>query len=142
MMDERQFWLKSSLFEIESGEDERTNPGCYGKQLATWLRSKLIEKGYNVEELIAEDWGWCVMCGREPFLLWVGCGSVLEHGPQLDAPPLRGKDVTWSCFVAAEKPFLRGLFKRMDTTAAVEKLYKQVEGILKAEPAITLVAEP
>jgi hypothetical protein len=139
-MNDHQLWLKSSLFEIEPGEDERTNPGCYGKQLATWLRSKLIEKGYKVEEVIPEDWGWCVMCARAPFMLWVGCGSVLDQEP--GAPHPSGKDMTWSCFVTAEKPFLRGLFKRIDTTSAVAQLYREVEAILKAEPTITLTAEP
>jgi hypothetical protein len=141
-MNDHQLWLKSSLFEIEPGEDEKTNPGCYGKQLATWLRSKLIEKGYKVEEVIAEDWGWCIMCMRDPFLLWVGCGCALDHEPKPDDPPPSGKDVTWSCFVAAEKPLLRGLFKRIDTASAVEKLYREVEGILKAEPSVSLTEEP
>jgi len=141
-MNDHQLWLKSSLFEVEPGEDENTNPGCYGKQLATWLRSKLIAKGYKVEEVIPEDWGWCVMCNRAPFLLWVGCGSVLDREPTPDAPPPDGKEITWSCFITAEKPFLRGLFKRIDSAAAVEKLFKEVEGILKSESAITLTSEP
>jgi hypothetical protein len=106
------------------------------------LRTKLVEKGYKVEEVIPEDWGWCVMCARDPFMLWVGCGSVLDHEPNPDAPPPSRKEITWSCFVTAEKPFLRGLFKRIDTTSAVERLYRDVEGILKAEPTITLTAEP
>jgi hypothetical protein len=141
-MNDHQLWLKSSLFEIELGEDENTNPGCYGKQLATWLRSKLIGKGYKVEEVIPEDWGWCVMCTRDPFMLWIGCGSVLDHEPIPDAPRPSGKDVIWSCFVTAEKPFLRSLFKRIDTSSAVEKLYKEVESLLKSEPAITLMDAP
>ncbi|HKA45050.1 MAG TPA: hypothetical protein VKF40_23910 [Burkholderiales bacterium] len=141
-MNDHQLWLKSSLFEIEPREAEQTNRGCYGKQLANWLRTKLIETGYKPEEVIAEDWGWCVMCARDPFMLWVGCGSVLDLEPKPGAPPSLGKDVTWSCFVTAEKPFLRGLLKRIDTTSAVEKLYKDVESIFEAEPSITLTQEP
>ena len=50
-----QFWFKSSLFDIEQGEDEETNPLCFGRQLSNWLRIKLREKGYDVEDVIAED---------------------------------------------------------------------------------------
>jgi hypothetical protein len=140
-MDDHQLWLRSSLFEIEAGEDQQTNPGRYGKQLSTWLRSKLIERGYKAAEVLPEDWGWCVMCRREPFLLWIGCGSVFDDSQYPNSPP-PGREVTWSCFVTAEKPFLRGLFKRIDTSAAVEALFKDVEAILAAEPSISLTEEP
>jgi len=50
-----QFWFKSTLFEIEPGEDKETNPRCYGKHLANWLRQKLVEKGYAVEGVGPED---------------------------------------------------------------------------------------
>ena len=107
-----------------------------------WLRTKLIERGYKVEEVISEDWGWCVMCTRDPFMLWVGCGSVFDKEPSAEDPAPLGNDVTWSCFVNAEKPLLRGLFKRIDMTPAVEKLYKDVHSIFAAESSITLTQEP
>ena len=43
------FWFKSSLFEIEPGEDEAINPGVYGMQLAEWLAGKFGGFGYNAE---------------------------------------------------------------------------------------------
>jgi hypothetical protein len=70
------YWFTSSLFEIEPGEDKETNPGCYGRQLAVWLRKQLQERGHTVEPIINEDWGRCLMCSRDPFLLWVGCGNM------------------------------------------------------------------
>jgi hypothetical protein len=53
------YWFKSSKFEIEPGEDEEINPGMYGRQLARWLKQRLTEKGYSVEDIINEDWGRC-----------------------------------------------------------------------------------
>ena len=44
------YFFKSNLFEIEPGEDEETNPGCYGKQLSHWLKDKFSKLGYEVEE--------------------------------------------------------------------------------------------
>jgi hypothetical protein len=54
----RGYWFTSDLFQIQKGEDEETNPGCYGKELGNWLCEKLKSFGYDVEELIPEDWGW------------------------------------------------------------------------------------
>jgi len=59
----------SDLFEIEPGEDEQINPRRYGRQLASWLKAGLESRGYSVEPVIAEDWGRCLMCSRDPFLL-------------------------------------------------------------------------
>ena len=36
------FWFKSSLFEIEPGEDEEINPNIYGKQVGELAGSVLI----------------------------------------------------------------------------------------------------
>lgn len=66
------FWFKSTRFEIEPGEDDEINPRIYGRQLAVWLEEQLEQRGYNVEPVIAEDWGRCLMCSRSPFSLWVG----------------------------------------------------------------------
>jgi hypothetical protein len=138
-----QLWFKAEQFQIEPGEDEQTNPLCFGKALATWLRGKLTSEGHTVEEVIAEDWGWCVMCQRVPFMLWIGCANVHDYsksGPE--HPPPRGGEVVWSCMVVAELPLLSRLFKRPDTGAATEKLFEQVRRLLNAEPDVTFVEQP
>lgn len=138
-----QLFFRSDRFEIEPGEDAETNPLCYGKQLAAWLRTRLIEKGYAVEDVIPEDWGWCVMCARKPFMLWVGCVSVHDYDKTRPEDPVpKGADVTWSCMVTAETPFFAGLFKRVDVEPALNQLATRVANILAAEPSITLVPEP
>jgi hypothetical protein len=116
---------------------------CYGKQLAGWLRTKLIEKGYTVEDVIPEDWGWCVMCARKPFMLWAGCVSVHDHDRTRPGDPVpKGADVTWSCMVVAETAFLAGLFKRVEVEPALNQLAAHVANILAAEPSIRIVREP
>jgi hypothetical protein len=54
------YWFKSSKFEIEPGEDEEINPRRYGRQLSIWLKSRLEEIGYGVEDIIITVGG----CGR------------------------------------------------------------------------------
>ena len=138
-----QIWFRASQFQIEAGEDEETNPRCYGKHLATWLRGKLIAEGYAVEEVIAEDWGWCVMCRRNPFMLWVGCANIHDYSKSgQDGPLPLGGEVVWSCIIVAEVPMLARLFSRPDTDGATSQLYAQVKRILSAELDIVFVEEP
>ena len=80
------YWFKSSKFEIEPREDEDINPRIYGRQSAVWLKRRLEER---FEDIINEDWGRSLMCQREPFMLWVGCGNVWDYfsTPPIDAHP-------------------------------------------------------
>jgi hypothetical protein len=136
------YWFKSSKFEIEPGEDEEINPRMYGRQLARWLKQRLGENGYSVEDIINEDWGRCLMCSRDPFMLWVGCGNVTDYETAQpgDGPPAKD-DVIWHCFATAEVFFWKRLFRRIETQPAVSKLYTDLGEILSAEPEITLVQE-
>ncbi|SUS05901.1 conserved hypothetical protein [uncultured Defluviicoccus sp.] len=138
-----EYWFTSTLFEIEPGEDEEINPRRYGRQLAVWLKAKLEERGYRIEPAIAEDWGRCLICSREPFMLWVGCGNVVDYDAAQpgDAPPAK-ENVVWHCFSTAEIPLLKRLFKRPDTSFALSKLDEDLRTILSQEPKISLVAQP
>ncbi len=133
------FCFTSSLFNIEPGEDEETNPYRYGKQLAYWIGDGLSKIGYSDVEIIPEDWGWCVMCSREPFMLWVGCGNM-ELMESLEDPSLfETKPIIWQCFVAAEKPFLKRLFGKTDTKSSEMRLQEQLGNLLRSETDIIVV---
>jgi hypothetical protein len=137
------YWFKSSRFEIEPGEDDEINPGMYGRRLARWLKQRLEDKGYRVENIINEDWGRCLMCSREPSMLWVGCGNVTDYETAQpgDGPPANDS-VIWHCFATAEVPFFKRLFRRIEAEPAVLKLHADLGEILRAEPEVTLVQEP
>src|SRR5687768_6831405 len=126
------FWFKSSLFEIEPGEDEGINPGVYGKQLSEWLAGKLSGLGYNVE-VIEEDWGRCIMCNRDPVWLWVGCANMHLDFPELPATVPKKEEIVWHCFVVSEIPFWKRLFKRIDLEPLRKKLTEQLASILSSE---------
>jgi len=137
----RNYRFTSSLFEVEPGEDDEINPGIYGKQLAEWLKARLEDRGYTVEPVINEDWGRCLMCGRKPFLLWVGCANMTDLTASPGVVP-RKEQVTWTCFATAEVPFWKKLFGKIETEAAVAKLHADLGAILAAEASITLLPEP
>ncbi len=132
------FWFTSSIFQIEPGGDDEVNPGRFGRQLALWLSSRLEYRGYEVEPVIAEDWGRCLMISRKPFSLWVGCGNVDDIGER----EVERSEIVWHCFPVAEVPFFKRLFGKPDTAAALQKLSSDLESILVEETTITLVAEP
>lgn len=142
-LEKDQLWFRSPLFEIEPGEDAETNPLCYGRALANWLASALRDEGIEVNDVFPEDWGWCVMVKRAPFLLWIGCGNVHDYEKQKPGDPLpRGEDVVWTCIVAAEVPLLKRLFRAPATTFEVDELYARVKRIVTSARGTTLVDEP
>jgi hypothetical protein len=142
MVNQYQVWFKSTLFEIVPDEDANTNPGRYGKSLANWLREKLIAMGYSVENVIPEDWGWCVLCKRRPFRLWVGCGNVDFDRAPFETSPAGDRTITWTCFVQAEASLFGRVFFRIKTEEAARELYEAVTSILTSEPGIIIVSEP
>ena len=136
------YWFKSTKFEIETDEDDEINPRMYGRQLAVWLKAQLEKNGYAVEEIINEDWGRCLMCARDPFMLWVGCGSPPDYKTaEPGDPPPKKEDVKWHCFVTAEVFFWKRLFRKIDAAPAVAKLHADLGKILAAEPTIVLTDE-
>ncbi len=145
------YWFQSDLFKIQTGEDEETNPACYGKDLGNWLCHKLNALGYEDAELIAEDWGWCVMCKSDAYLLWVGCGSILTETSfeNLNSAILpNNSEIVWHVFTEVEVPFfffksnfLR-LLGKLDTSTAYEKLNRDLKQILEQEPGIRFCEEP
>ena len=143
-------WFKSDLFTIHKGEDEETNPGCYGKELAEWLCIKFSNLGYEAE-VLPEDWGWLVICENDEYLLWVGCGAMGDEIRQEDYDPdnpPKGSDVTWHAFAVIEVPFFwfKSLLKKwtgkLDLDTPLKKLEKELEEILSKDPQITSCDEP
>lgn len=138
-----QFWFRSTLFQVEPGEDAETNPGCYGRALARWLAASLRAEGVIVDEVFPEDWGWCVLLKKQPFRLWLGCGNATGHEERRphDAPS-DAKDFVWTCIATAEVPFLRRLFFAPDTRLEVVDLFKRIKRLVAEAPGTTFVDEP
>jgi len=128
------------LFVIEPGEDEEINPRRYGRQLASWLKAGLESRGYSVEPVIAEDWGRCLMCSRDPFLLWVGCGNEHDYDSARPGdPPPPAERIVWHCFAAAEVGVWKRWFRRLDPAPALAELDEALRDILAGEPGIRLL---
>jgi hypothetical protein len=131
------YWFNSTMFEIEPGEDQETNPGIYGRQLAIWLAEQLRSGGYLSAKTRAEDWGRLIVCAEKPVPLWVGCGNVVGTVNDNGAA-----NAVWHCFAIAEPNFMQRFFSKHATSDAIAKLDSDLESILVHEPRIKLVDEP
>jgi hypothetical protein len=120
VQDMKQLWFTSTHFAPAPGEEDKTNPGRFGEELAKWIKEQLQNNGYTIDESpIPEDWGWVVMVQRKPFSLWVGCSNE-DHSLS-----------RWGLFVEAEKGILQKLFSRADTSSSVSGLEKEIERLVR-----------
>lgn len=144
---EREYWFKSELFQVQKNEDKETNPGCYGKELSEWLAEKLKKQGYKVEGIIPEDWGWCVICVRKEYLLWVGCGSRLTENVE-EVETFETNQIIWHVFPVIEIPWyslksqIKRLLGKLDINQPLNKLAQELKTILSTEPKIQFHETP
>lgn len=122
-----QVTFTSDFFKPIAGEEEHTNPGCYGKAWATWLADRLRERGVSVEGVIPEDFGWVVMISRKPFLLWLACSNT------------DGSITEWTVYSVAELSLLQRLFNRVDPAPEIERLRSHLAELVPSIPCVTNV---
>jgi hypothetical protein len=117
--------FRSSKFPAYEGEEELVNPGLWGKRLAEYLQSKMAENGIGTGEIYAEDWGWAVPLKHDAFPMWIGCGHYQEY------------EDGYLVFIEPSKPTVRkGLFRKIHTTADVERVAAILDRILSTDPQI------
>jgi hypothetical protein len=121
--------FESNAFSVEPGEDARTNPGVFGKALATWLSAQLQVSGSRTGDLIAEDFGWCIPVESKPHRLFVVCASDGESS------------TAWRVFVFAEGGLLSRLLGTDQSARSVSALFGAVKQVLASSPKVTGLRE-
>jgi hypothetical protein len=81
-------------------------------------------RGWSVEGVIPEDFGYCVMVLRKPFTLWIGCGNRRESTNE------------WMAFVVAEGARLRRLLRMLDPSKEVSRVSDVLGEIMKSAPGV------
>ena len=110
--------FRSTDFGPYEYEDEKVNPGVYGKRLADFLAEGLPAQGFKVRCVGAEDWGWMVELDNETFPLWIGRANYEEF------------ENGFLCFIEPSKPFVRKWFTKIDSSSTVERLASAIESLL------------
>ncbi len=118
--------FRSDDFPPYDGEEDRVNPGRYGKRLAEFLVRGLREKGFEPLEPVAEDWGWVVPIKNDGFRLWVGCGNYEEYSDG------------FLCFIETRQPMIRKLLfiRQVETSGKVNALREAIDQVVAATPGI------
>lgn len=114
----------SGKFPPYDGEEDKINPGLYGKRLAEYLVANLRSAGIETDEIFSEDWGWVIPVKSDKFFVWIGCGSYAEYPNG------------FLCFVEASQPFIQRLFNKLDTTEEVQQITDALNKILTSDPEI------
>jgi hypothetical protein len=117
--------IRSSGFPIEPGEDADTNPGVFGRSLAKYLAAQMQARGWNVESIIPEDFGYCVVLARKPFLLWIGCGNRSDRTDE------------WIAFAAAEGARIRRALRIVNPAKHIDHVSAARGEIMKSAPEST-----
>jgi hypothetical protein len=119
--------FRSAKFPAYEGEEDQINPGVWGKRLADYLAAGLTDRGWQIEAIVAEDWGWYVPLKNEGFRLAVCCGHQ------------DGDEDEFLIFTDPSRPSVRKGFKKVDATPQLTRLTKTLQDILQSDPDITEV---
>jgi len=120
-----QVTFRSAKFPAYEGEEDETNPGVWGKRLTEYLAAQLSARDITTDPAIAEDWGWILPVRNDAFPTALCCGH--QDGDQDE----------FLVFTEPSKPFVRRGFKKVVTTAQLQKLTNVVDAILTSDADIT-----
>lgn len=138
---------------MEGEADELCNDGIYGKALAEYLRRHLIPMGYQVPDVVCEDWGWYVSAERDGVALDVcvygfpksdsdDTDSQPADTTEDDIPNLPAGTPLSLCFCVGTrtgKHWSWSRFRKIDRTAQVEALHNDLLKIVQDDPDIRIV---
>jgi len=117
--------------ELEESSDEYINPGCFGRELADFMKEELQSLGYAVEFRCSEDWGyWQEFKHSGSYTLAIGCSNIDESD---------GGMVEHCIFVMPDKPTIRPLknwFRKTPVRSEVQALVNALGGILQSNKQI------
>lgn len=132
---QRYVTFRSLRFELEQEHPEAVNEGCFGQDVAAWLRPFLDAGGFQPSEPIAEDYGWGVWTtvGGDPY--WLAITGM----PPREGDEARGGD--WAICIAYDPGFdlLKRVFHR-PRPADLMAIARAVHAALSGDPGITDVA--
>jgi len=120
--------FRSTMFAVESGEDEATNPGIFGKSLASWIGQELVP-GFSAESIIAEDFAWLVPVPNPQHKLYIACSSVGDSSEE------------WSLMVIAEGGLMSRVLGNGRHVESVAKLYAAVKHRIERAADISEIHE-
>jgi hypothetical protein len=118
--------FESTAFAVIDGEDDETNSGIYGQALARWIAAQLEAPD---DQVIPEDFGWCVRATSSPHQLYVACSSEDDSKNK------------WRVFVFAEGGLMARLLGRDRRAEEIATLFARIKSVLAAHPGVSGITE-
>ena len=115
----------STEFTPPDVEPGQINTERYGYALATWVASRLRERGFTTDVPVPEDWGWFLGVQQAGGVVQVGCGNV------------EGSVSEWLIFLDVARPGMLARLLGRATGAAPNAAYgivAAIHGALQASP--------
>lgn len=100
-------------------EDDYEEPEPFGKVALEYLAAHLPQKGFDVDGVGPEDWGWVLEIKNPDFWLYVGCSFAGEGEFDLN------------CFTIPDQPRIWHVFGRQRKRDRIQKLKNAVEEVLR-----------
>jgi hypothetical protein len=116
--------IRTSAFPFERGEDADTNPGVPGRSVANYVAAQMRARGRNVEGIIPEDFGYCVILARKPLMLWIACSNRSESTDE------------WMAFAVAERELIKRAMGKVDPAAEIGRVSDVLGEIMKSAPGV------
>ena len=98
-----------------------------GRALAQFVGRGLADRGFAVQRLIPEEWGWVVELENEEFPLWVACRQRGEVAGD------------FACLVGPSRSLARRGWRSFPAEATVERVITALRELLAATPAVRAV---
>jgi hypothetical protein len=116
--------IRTTSFPIQAGEDKETNPGVYGRAFADHLVTQIRGRGVDVEGVIPEDFGYCIMLSRKPLRLWIACGNRA------------GRKDEWIAFAVTEGGLVGQVIGKIHPAREIERVSEMLDAILRSTPGV------
>ncbi len=115
----------TSRFDVRAETPNPTNPFA-GQSVLNWLRSALLNEGFQATEPDTEDWGWYIDVH--------GAGGSYMVGASTDADP-EGEEVPWVVQVHKHRSMTDKLFGR-NVMAHDDRLVAAIEKLVRSDSRI------
>ncbi len=124
---ETELYIKSELFPSYPGEENDINPGRFGKRLAEFTKSLLIEKKIDVADLYSTDYSYELRLDQFKFSVYISTGNI------------DGEKNEFLISISPKEEFKRKLFKKISTKETINKIYSIIKQGIVDNPKIEIL---
>jgi hypothetical protein len=117
----------TNRFNLSEPKEHFINPGCFGEDLAGWLRTKLLERGIPTLQPGQEDWGWYIESRLGAASYFIGVGGIVGESAT------SSNEGEWRIMIEKRRSLWEKLSGR-GKTSYDDPIFAVIREILEGEP--------